>query len=176
MSAGAAPLTLGLPITMPGVKPAVGMNTLSKRFALMLAVIPIATVLCCCDQRRTANDNEDNKYKFNLKVGGPTKDDFADLRKGDGKDTFDAALRDLDKRQYKIRFKPDQGSIDEDYTPPPLHGSIRTDRIITSELANNRPLGESAANDPHATYRVQSSNPTDIKAVLNAFATPTPAP
>jgi hypothetical protein len=130
--------------------------------AFILAAIVIVTAISCCEKRLAGN------AKFELKIGGPTKDEFVDLRKPDGKRIFDDALRRLQPAQYKIRFKHDDGPVDEDYHPP-RQGSIKTDKIIASELAKNAPGEASAVNDPNITYRIQSNDPQDIKNVLDSF-------
>jgi hypothetical protein len=137
---------------------------------VILAGIALVTMLSC--EQRLAVDDKD---KLKLEIGGPTKDDFVDLRQPDGKDALDAALRSLDAKQYKIRFKSDHGDIDEDYHPPTPtpsvqgdHASIKTDKTIKSEAANNKAGAESAVNDPNITYRVRGSV-KDVKKVVDSF-------
>ena len=48
-------------------------------------------------------------------------------------------------------------------------GNIRTVKVTKSKAADNIAAGESAVNDPHATYRVQSADPGDIIKVLEAL-------
>lgn len=56
---------------------------------------------------------------------------------------------------------------DSTYNCPPDH--IRTVKITKSKAAANIAAGESAANDPHVTYRVQSPDPGDITKVLSTL-------
>ncbi len=53
------------------------------------------------------------------------------------------------------------------YECPP--GNIRTVKVTKSKAADNIAAGESAVNDPHVTYRVQSPDPGDIIKVLGAL-------
>ncbi|HEY4271759.1 MAG TPA: hypothetical protein VGM65_07125 [Candidatus Udaeobacter sp.] len=53
--------------------------------------------------------------------------------------------------------------------PSPFPGNIRTVKVTKSRAADNIAAGESAVNDPHLTYRVQSPYPGDIIAVLDAL-------
>jgi hypothetical protein len=46
---------------------------------------------------------------------------------------------------------------------------IRTVKVTKSKAVDNIAAGESAVNDPHITYRVQSPIPGDIAAVLDAL-------
>jgi hypothetical protein len=138
------------------------MNTLCGRFAIISATSVIVIALSGCEKRLAGNE------KFELKIGGPTKDEFVDLRKPDGKKTFDDALRPLQTDRYKIRFRHDDGSIEEDYHPP-RQASIQTDKVIASELANKASSEASSVNDPNVTYKISSSDPKDIKNVLDSF-------
>jgi hypothetical protein len=47
--------------------------------------------------------------------------------------------------------------------------NIRTVKVTKSKAADNIAAGESAVNDPNATYRIQSPNPGDIIKVLDAL-------
>jgi hypothetical protein len=53
------------------------------------------------------------------------------------------------------------------YECPP--GNIRTVKVTKSKAADTIAAGESAVNDPHVTYRVQSPDPGDISKVLDAL-------
>jgi hypothetical protein len=53
------------------------------------------------------------------------------------------------------------------YKCPP--GNIRTVKVTKSKAADNIAAGESAVNDPHVTYSVQSPYPGDIIKVLDAL-------
>jgi hypothetical protein len=53
------------------------------------------------------------------------------------------------------------------YECPP--GNIRTVKVTKSKAADNIAAGESVVNDPNVTYRVQSPDPSDIIAVLDAL-------
>jgi hypothetical protein len=46
---------------------------------------------------------------------------------------------------------------------------LTTVKVTKSRAADNIAAGESAVNDPHATYRVQSAYPGDIVTVLDAL-------
>jgi hypothetical protein len=135
------------------------MKTLSGTFTVViLTVIAVVAVLSCRAHQAFADK------KFVLKFGGPTKEDYAEVK---SEDAFKDALKALGSHggQYKIRFKHDDGTVTEPY--PSL--SIKTDKVTTSEIAKNAPAGEAAANDPHATYKVSSNSPTDIQKVLDTF-------
>jgi len=141
------------------------MKTLFGTFAFVaLAVIAIVT-LPGCEQKQVSEECLTDK-KFFLKFGGPTDNDYADV------DTakFNAALCALKPDQYDVRFLATASSTPiPHYVPPCGTASINTDKITTSEAAKNAPAGESAANDPNATYHVKSNNLAEIKAVLEAF-------
>jgi hypothetical protein len=156
------------------------MKTLSGTFAFVaLTVIASVTLPSCCRKRVSEGVHTDKK--FHLEFGGPTKDDFVDVTQPD----FDQAVKALADPgpghggKYKIRYKGNNNVIDDPYDPGHPHAqlNVKTDKVITSELAQNARAGQSAADDPNATYRVYSNNKTDIENVLKTFITsPTPAP
>jgi hypothetical protein len=139
------------------------MKTLSGTFAFVaLAVIAIVTLPSCCRKQVSAVFCGDQT--FFLEFG--TENTYVDV------DTlkFNAALCALKPEQYEVRFLATASSTPiPHYVPPCGTVSINTDKITTSEAAKNAPAGESAANDPNATYHVKSNNLADIKAVLAAF-------
>ena len=53
------------------------------------------------------------------------------------------------------------------YECPPEN--IKTVKVTKSKAAGNIAAGESAVNDPHVTYKVQSPDPRDIIKVLDAL-------
>jgi hypothetical protein len=137
------------------------MKTLSRTFVfVVLAVIAIVAVLSF---RAFAQPQASADKKFVLNIGRTTED-YVDLR---DKNAFDRALNDLKNHggQYEIRFKPDHGNVIDHYQPV----SIKTDKVTTSEVAQNAPAGESAANDPNVTNHLSADSATDIKSVLDTF-------
>lgn len=144
-----------------------------------LTVIAIVMLPSCC--RKHVSQGVQTDKKFNLEFGGPTKDDFVDVIQPD----FDKAVKALADPgpghggKFEIRYKGNNGTVDDPYHPDHPHAqlNVKTDKVITSELAQNPPAGESADDDPNATYRVYSNNKTDIENVLKTFkASPTPTP
>jgi hypothetical protein len=148
------------------------MKALSGTFALKLIVLATVAIIAVLTFRAFAQGAPTPaSFTFTLKIG-KTKTEYVNVTT---KEAFDRALCDLKAHGGDIRdigFK--KGS---DATPTPIGqyvpecptASINTDKVTTSELAKNAPAGESAANDPHAVYRVQSNSATDIKAVLDTF-------
>jgi hypothetical protein len=100
--------------------------------------------------------------KFVLKIGGPTKEDYAEVT---SEAAFKAALGRLGKDQYHIRFKDDSGKI----TDPYYALSIKTDKVTTSELAKSAATGELTSIGRHVTIKVTSDNVADLTEVLKAL-------
>ena len=154
------------------------MKTLSGTFAFVaLTVIATVTLPSCC--RKPVSERVHTDKKFYLEFGGPTKDDFVDVTQPD----FDDAVKALADPgpghggKFRIRYKGNNGALDDPYHPGHPHQlNVKTDKVITSELAQNAPAGESAADDPNATYRVYSNNKADVDNVLKTFIFPTPTP
>jgi hypothetical protein len=159
----AAPLTLGLIIAARGVKPAVAMKTLSRTFVfVVLAVIAVVTLIGCPPKHAFT------KQKFALVIG-----EYAEVR---DEDAFKKALKILKKNGglCEIKFLRKEGEEPNKNYCKELDVGLKTDKVTKAEVANSAAVGESTANDPHASYKVQSANPTEIEAVLDAFASPTP--
>jgi hypothetical protein len=140
------------------------MKTPSRTFIiLVLAVIATVSVIifqACATQSDGARDGN----KFFVKIG-KDENTFVEFVQPGGKEKFDKVLRRLASEQYSIRYKKDDlrgTQVDNDYHPPTV--SLKTDKVTTSELAKNEPIG-----DPNVTKKVQSNKVTDIKDVLDAL-------
>jgi 5-keto 4-deoxyuronate isomerase len=142
------------------------MKTPPTRLAfIVLAVVAILAFLACSQRLWFGKDT------FVLNIGSKgvfgVGKKYVDVK---SQDDLDSALNALsDQAQYDIDFLSHEGATPiPHYTPRP-HTSLKTNRVIRSDVAQQTLAEESAVNDPHVTYRVQSSNPADIKTVLNAF-------
>jgi hypothetical protein len=152
------------------------MKTLSGTFAfVVLAIIAIVT-LPSCSPKRVAKDCLPDDRQFVLKFRGKTATEYADVTKTD----FDQALRTLaaadHKGQYDIKFLPKPGGTAIYPYHPPTDLSIKTDKVTTSEVAQNAPPEGSAAYDPNAVYHVRSNIKEDVMNVLKTFKEPSPTP
>jgi len=141
------------------------MKTQSGTFTLVvLAVIAIVAVLTF----RVFAQGSDKPSptfvdkKFVLKIGGPTKEDYAEVT---DEVAFKAVLTRLGKDQYHIRFKDDTGKI----TDPYYALNIKTDKVTTSELAKSAATGELTSIGRHVTIKVTSDNVADLTDVLKVL-------
>ena len=137
------------------------MKTPSGKFiVIVLAVIATVSVVIF---QGCANELLEGK-KINVKIG-KDKDSFVEFR---DKNAFDCALEALGPGNYQIRYKAHDGDTPVDNYQPTCHHktSLKTDSIITSELAKNEPPG-----DPNITQRIQSNDITDIENVLGTLKT-----
>jgi hypothetical protein len=105
--------------------------------------------------------------EFTLKIGR-TPTDYVDLK---SKDAFIQALSKFGEDQYEINFLDHPGAPVEHYPPLPHSPTtgIKTDKVTTSEVAQNALAGGSVANDPNVTHRLSSDSATDLKNVLDTF-------
>jgi hypothetical protein len=138
------------------------MKTPSRTFIIIvLALIAIVSVVifqACA----TGSDGARDGHKFFVKIG-KDENTFVEFVQPGGKEKFDKVLRRLPSEQYSIRYKKDdQAEVDPDYHPPRI--GLKTDKVTTSELAKNEPIG-----DPSVTKKVQSNEVADIKDVLDAL-------
>jgi hypothetical protein len=88
---------------------------------------------------------------------------------------FDAALQKVCDRHhgtyhFNVLIKEHEDVIHEYHAcNRNLGGNIRTVKVTKSKAADRTEAGASVANDPNATWRVASSDPDDIKTVLDAL-------
>ena len=167
-------------IAARGLKPAVTMKALSRRFwFVVLGVIVMVVVVSCCvfptipDPRITS---------YSIDIGYRQRAQYVEW-KDDGTE-FKQALEQVRGRKggdYCICIIIEPGrklyqypgsKCPEDYKCPPENsspGNIRTVKVTKSKVADNTANGQSAVNDPNAFYRVRSPDPGDIKNVLEAL-------
>jgi hypothetical protein len=155
------------------------MKTLSRTFVFVaLAVIGIVAIFAFRRAFTRGPAKQDfPDQKFVLKIGkiGAHPKEYADVW---SETDFATALDAVRSKggHYKFHFKRnDNTETDYNHFPgtPSASGtsalSIKTDKVTTSALAKNGPTGESAANDPNATYRVTSADPGVIKGVVDTL-------
>ena len=138
------------------------MKAPSGTFAfVVLAVIVIVAIVSCRTYQIVANQ------KYVVEIG--TKTTYVEwTTQGD----FDKALKKvcLHGGNYDIRVLMNAHAQPiHPYNPCPSPGSIKTDRITMSKVAQRAAAGESAGNDPNVTNRVAAANGEDIITVLNAL-------
>ena len=149
------------------------MKTLSVRFRfVVIGVIAIVAVVSCC-YFPSIPDKRISSYS--VEIGSEQR---AIYREWKDKNEFDAALDQVcathvaHHATYDFHVKLDDKANDiypykKCRSNPP--GNIRTVKVTKSKVADDIAVGESAANDPNAMHRIQSSDPGDIKKVLDAL-------
>jgi hypothetical protein len=143
------------------------MKTLSGTFAFMLVLIAIVTVLSCCEQQLRAPE------EASLEIG-KDKVKYVKVNETKLKKAVDALKANGGKCQ--LVFMKNNGTLDNkpyyhctDTIPPPCGDmNLKTDQVTTSANAKNGLVGESVANDPNITYRVQGPSKY-VKKVVNSF-------
>jgi len=148
------------------------MKMLSGRLRfVVLGVIVIVAVVSCCNFPSITDTTPFFGVEIGRDLGGGARTYVSWQSPGQ----FDTALQQVCAHggTYCIKVKLN------DKSKPIPYGSkvctdcrqekIRTVKVTKSKVADDTAAGESAVNDPHATYRVQSPNPGDIITVLNAF-------
>jgi hypothetical protein len=146
------------------------MKTLAARFRLLVfGVTVIVAVVSCCnffvpDTKTFAELGHGRRERTYVPWKSQTK--------------FDEALKQVCDHgaTYYLKVKLDNGTTIEPYHPKgskdctdPNLENIRTVKVTKSKAADDIAAGGSAVNDPHATYRIQSANPSDIVTVLDAL-------
>ncbi len=150
------------------------MKMLSELFAfVVIAVTTTVVVVGCCNFPFIPDI-----ASYSVEIGGKQKASTYVELKDKGK--FDEALKQVRSHKggnYCLGVLWTSNDTPHPYDshnqcPPRYHcppGNIRTVKVTKSKAADNIAAGESAVNDPHLTYRVQSPYPGDIIAVLDAL-------
>jgi len=138
---------------------------------IVLAVIATVSVVifqgCVTESGGTTQD----EFAFNLAIGkyAGKSEEFVEFKnEKNAKPRFYEVLRNLHglRGSYQIHYKKDPGTeVDNNYHPPTV--SLKTDKVTTSELAKNEPIG-----DPNVTKKIQSIYPADIEKVLSTLKSP----
>jgi hypothetical protein len=138
------------------------MKTPSRTFIVIVLVLTVIVSVIIFQACATQSDGAGNGNKFFLNIG-KDENTFVEFVQPGGKEKFDKVLRRLSTEQYSIRYKEhDDSQVVDPYHPPSI--SLKTDKVTTSELAKNEPIG-----DPNVTKKVQSNNIADIQEVLNSL-------
>jgi hypothetical protein len=138
------------------------MKTPSGKFKVIgLAVIATVSVVIFQGCVSIISDGTEMTLKI-----GKDENTFVEFVQPGGKAKFDTVLRRLSTNQYHIRYKEKEGAeVDPNYHPPTI--SLKTDKVTTSELAKNEPIG-----DPSITYKVRTPKLQDVKDILDALKSP----
>jgi len=155
--------------------------------AILAALIVVAFCFSACpsDKHGVKNgDDDDAKWKFNLQFHGTSRSEaYLPVKQP----AFDNALCNLDKEDANTKKKRGFHKIEykatADASATPIYkpdcttvGSIRTEKVRKSEVADSASADAFAANDPNATQKIRAANLEDLKAVLDAFIEPSPTP
>jgi hypothetical protein len=142
------------------------MKPLFAAFAFIgLAAAAIFAVASCRTEQLPANQNVE------AIIGDPhaIPPKYVELQNGladEGK--LRAALAKIKRHNgiCDISFlRHDGENADPEYCKH-IDVSLKTDRVIKSEVASNDAPDSSAANDPNVMYKVASPNPSDVAGVL----------
>jgi hypothetical protein len=154
-------------IAARGVKTAVAMKTISRRFRFVaFGVIVIVAVVSCCPFLPIVP----NSALYSVEIGNMQTGQYVEWKtQGD----FDRALDQVCWSRHGghgwYEFYTDTDRT-RPYKPcPPPRGKIRTVKVTKSKAADNIAAGESAVNDPNVMHKIQSPDPGDISAVLKTL-------
>ena len=167
--------SLSLIIAARGVKPAVAMKTLSGRFRfVVLGVIVIVAVGCSC-YFPSIPDKRISLYSVKI---GPRQKSDPQYVPWKSRGQFDAALKQVCPHGtycLQVKLDPPASTVIPHYHPSDSNCTncsglnIRTVKVTKSKAAERTAAGAAVANDPNVTWRVMSSEPSDIKAVLDSL-------
>lgn len=145
------------------------MKTLFETFAFIgLAVLGMLIAGC---SRTTPSSL--NNVVYCIEIGDTTTDAYVELK--DGVDAGEPKLRDaLAKAKHsggkcEITFLRTANATPEPHYCDNIQASMKTDRVIKSQLASNRGHDSASANDPNLMHRVTSpifNDIADVSALL----------
>jgi hypothetical protein len=147
------------------------MNT-STRISVVTLTVAVAFCFAACPFKENARDTDDGSWKFNLHVHGTSA---SEAYLPVNKDDFDKALCNLNKEDSNTKKK--KGFFNIDFKPSADATPIQNYQPTCppSEAGKKSAAGASAGGDPNATQHVRVDSPGDLKAVLDAFAEPSPS-
>jgi hypothetical protein len=155
-------------IAARGVKTAVAMKTISRRFRFVaFGVIVIVAVVSCCNFPFIPDKRI---LLYSVEIGNEQTGQYVEWKtQGD----FDRALDQVCWSRHGghgwYEFYTDTDRTHRYKPCPPPRGKIRTVKVTKSKAADNIAAGESAVNDPNVMHKIQSPDPGDISAVLKTL-------
>ncbi len=140
------------------------MKTPSGTFAFIGSTAIVMILFGCCIQQPTGQ-------LFEVTIGDPNAKPprYVELKNGlDDEPALRAALGRIKAHGgfCQIEFLRHDGEEPDRHYCDRIPARLKTNRIIKSAAANNAARDSSAANDPQVTYKIASSDPTDITGVL----------
>jgi NADPH:quinone reductase-like Zn-dependent oxidoreductase len=154
------------------------MKTLSRTFQfVVLGVIVIVVVASCCNFPFVTDTTEAIEIGHQLRANTPKKT-YRTYVEWKNKDDFDKALAQVRRNNGKICIcvvmpggtpYPHKLNNDCPHYDCPFPENIRTVKVTKSKDTDKIAAAESALNDPHVTYKVQSPYPGDIITVLGTL-------
>jgi len=127
----------------------------------LITAVSIVLFQACANQPGKLLEDK----RITLKIGKDDTD-FVEIKHG-AENAFNAALIDILNSHgiVDIHYKSsDKATVDPHYHPP-SKVSLKTDKVTTSEIAQNEPLG-----DPSVTQKVASNDPAQIAKVLDQLS------
>jgi len=154
------------------------MKTLSGRFRfLVFSLIVIVALVSCCNFPFVTDTTETIEIGHQLRANIPKKT-YRTYVEWKNKDDFDNALAQVRRNNGKICVcvvmpggtpYPHKLNNDCPHYDCPLPENIRTVKVTKSKDTDKIAAAESAVNDPHVTYKIQSPYPGDIITVLGTL-------
>ena len=134
----------------------------STRIIFAAATAALAVVAFCFAACPHQEDAATRQWTLSLKIHGKGSDQFLEV---EDKDKFNRAMCDVKNHGgdiSTISYQPDGGQ-----TPYPSYDPC-------SLLSPTPSSPATSGGDPNATQHVRANSPGELKAVLDAFAEPTP--
>lgn len=138
------------------------MKPLSGTLAFIGLTVLIVLIAGCQEKAALINN-----VVYSVEIGNPNANppEYVDLKNGvadEGKLRSALAKAKQHGGKCDITFLSHASATPKPHYCEDIQASLKTDRVIKSELASNGSSDSSAANDPNLMYRVSSPDPKDI--------------
>lgn len=146
------------------IKPNINMKIVSGKIKSALVIALVVSVVALFTIRVFAQGSTPRPTPADKRLTLKLKD--AELKDDTG-DSFKKAMKAVKGNQYSLRVKYKDGK-QEEIVPPPDGASIRTDKVISSEMAKNSDT-EFTAIGVHVTQTIVSDSAAEIDQVLQSL-------
>lgn len=140
------------------------MKTLSGRFWFVVfgIIVIVAVGSCCCLPFISGI------VSYSVEIGNKQRGQYVKWKQPDFDNALDKVCGNGGSNDLYVLMN-DHAQPIYPYKPCKPSPNIRTVKVTKSKVADNRAIGQSAANDPNVMHRVQSPDPGDIKKVVDAL-------
>jgi hypothetical protein len=142
------------------------MKALSRRFWFVVfgIIVIVAVGSCCCLPLIPGIASP----LYGVQIGNTQRGQYVKWKQPDFDNALDKVCANGGDYDLYVLMNDHSQRI-HPYRPCKAPANIRTVKVTKSKVADNRAIGQSAANDPNVMHRVQSPVRDDIKKIVDAL-------